>query len=339
MYYRLFRILRINSPLLTAAALSLTFCFCFYVNGQTSEQKLDACGNCHSDWVGSQQDVTTFSPGVRINKQSSCIDCHTRTDSAAKFNLPSHAFIQSFQKSVHGQDTSITCYDCHQTCFHGLKTGIPEMSLREKLNVPKTCGRCHAEELDAYQKSIHGTAITKNILDAPVCTDCHGEHFILSPSDGSSSVAVQNIPKTCGACHEKEQIAFRYGFAGNRLSTYMQSYHGMANKFGEKKVANCVSCHRYHNVYPSSDPRSSVYPENLSNTCGKCHPGANASLINAKVHVRVLKEDAKGAWYIRKFYTYFISILMVIFLVYVSLDIYHRISKTRHNSKIEKDCI
>lgn len=337
MYFYLLRMLMRNSLLIMVVFLSTIFCVCFAENGLTVEQPLGACGDCHSDWPLSQQNSNSFSPTVRLNKQSMCIDCHSNAEIAAKFKLPSRSFIQSFQKSAHGKDTSITCYDCHQTCLHGFKSGVPETSLRKKINVPKTCGRCHAEVLDAYQESIHGTAITKNILDAPVCTDCHGEHFILSPSDRSSSVAVQNIPKTCGACHEKEQIAVRYGFAGSRLSTYLQSYHGMANKLGEKKVANCISCHRYHDIYPSSDPRSSIYPANLSTTCGKCHPGATANLINAKVHVRVLKEDAKGAWYIRIFYTYFISILMILFLGYVFLDIYHRISKNRHTIKNEKD--
>ena len=35
--------------------------------------------------------------------------------------------------------------------------------------------------------------------------------------------------------------------------------------------ANCASCHGFHNIFPSSDVRSSVNADNLNQTCGRCH--------------------------------------------------------------------
>jgi predicted CXXCH cytochrome family protein len=40
---------------------------------------------------------------------------------------------------------------------------------------------------------------------------------------------------------------------------------------GDTKVATCASCHPAHQIRPPDDTRSSVYPANVANTCGKCH--------------------------------------------------------------------
>ena len=72
---------------------------------------------------------------------------------------------------------------------------------------------------------------------------------------------------------------------GGRVSSYLASYHGMAEKVGSKTVANCASCHGVHNILPSSDPHSTVNHANLAKTCGQCHPGANDKFITSKVHL------------------------------------------------------
>jgi hypothetical protein len=81
------------------------------------------------------------------------------------------------------------------------------------LNIPKTCGNCHANEALAkkyglqnvyatYMDSIHGYAVSKEgLLVAANCMSCHGSHNILSHKDPKSTTARVNIPNTCGACH------------------------------------------------------------------------------------------------------------------------------------------
>lgn len=62
-----------------------------------------------------------------------------------------------------------------------------------------------------YKMSIHGEAIEKNVKESPVCTDCHGEHTILSPSETDSSVFASNVSmKTCAPCHSSERIIAKY---------------------------------------------------------------------------------------------------------------------------------
>ena len=331
----------LNKRLLLTMAVCLHLFLLILVHGIAADvgSLLPDCGTCHPDWAASDQNPESFLPEADIKDPAMCIKCHTDEVLRENFNIPPVPFILSYEESIHGKDSSITCLDCHQTCTHGFQGGPPLASLRTKVIVAGTCGKCHSEELEAYQESAHGLAIKNHILDAPVCTDCHGEHSIQSPSNNDSPVSFQNIPLTCGSCHEGEKLAFRYGFSGRRLSTYRQSYHGMASRLGEENVANCTSCHKYHDIYPPSDTRSAVHPENLTETCGQCHRGASAEFINSKIHIQVSPESARGAWYVRQFYIYFIGILMIMFLGYVFLDITHRIRRARQKPEKEKGSV
>jgi len=106
----------------------------------------------------------------------------------------------------------------------------------------------------------------------------------LAPSDPFSLVYPSSIKKTCGSCHAAERITSDYRLPKDVVTTYDQSYHGLAARNGSLTVANCASCHGYHNILPSSDPASSVNRANLSATCGKCHTGAGRRLATGYVH-------------------------------------------------------
>ncbi len=73
--------------------------------------------------------------------------------------------------------------------------------------------------------------------------------------------------------------------AGNRVSTYIDSYHGLAAEGGSVVAANCSSCHGVHNILPSSDPHSTINHANLDATCGKCHKGVTQKFTQTKVHL------------------------------------------------------
>jgi cytochrome b subunit of formate dehydrogenase len=98
-------------------------------------------------------------------------------------------------------------------------------------------------------------------------------------------VAAGNVGNTCASCHARVKLSSEFGVAGNRVSSYLSSYHGMASRVGSSTVANCASCHGVHNILPSSDPRSTINHANLAKTCGQCHPGANEKFIARTVHI------------------------------------------------------
>ncbi|MBI4737936.1 MAG: hypothetical protein HY766_18060, partial [candidate division NC10 bacterium] len=107
-----------------------------------------------------------------------------------------------------------------------------------------------------------------------------------------------------------------------REETYAESFHGIAATFGNLEAANCASCHGFHDIRPSNDPRSRVAKTNLPATCGQCHPGAGARFAEGRVHIEKTRESAPGVFYVRTFYTWFIGILMVCFLGYMAIEVY-----------------
>ena len=137
-----------------------------------------------------------------------------------------------------------------------------------------------------FNASIHGQAIARGNQLSPVCTDCHGIHSIKSHKDPNSPVSEQNLSRdTCARCHEGVRLSSEFGIPGNRVSTYMDSYHGLAAEGGSVVAANCSSCHGVHNILPSSDPRSTINRANLDATCGKCHKGVTQKFTLTPVHM------------------------------------------------------
>lgn len=176
----------------------------------------------------------------------------------------------------------------------------------------------------------YGGAFAFEVQD---CMACHGEHTIAKATDPRSKISPRNIPKTCAACHEEERLSVKYGLATKRYVTYIKSSHGLANKFGMTFIANCASCHGYHDILPESDPRSSINKANLAATCGKCHPGAGENFAKGRIHVEATKESSKGMYYVRQFYTWFIGILMSCFLIYTALDLNGRRRRRKNVGK------
>jgi len=258
---------------------------------------------------------------------------------AARHGIRQPEPFKRYEESIHGRAVeeqgllaAAVCTDCHGT--HNIKRATDPMSSVNRPHIPATCGRCHQKIEEEYRQGIHGQALAKGNRDVPVCTDCHGEHTIRAPSDVASSVYPTHVRVTCSKCHEDERIEKKYGLPARRLSSYVGSYHGVANKFGETTVANCATCHEAHKILPSKDPRSSVNKKNLPHTCGKCHPGAGANFAKGSVHVIPSKERDVGVYWVRKFYTVFVFGLISSFCVYILLDLRYRFVKWRRGRQV-----
>ena len=139
-----------------------------------------------------------------------------------------------------------------------------------------------------YNDSVHGEAVKAGVKDAPVCVDCHGEHLILGPKNPLSPVNAANVSvETCGRCHASTRMAKLYDLPADRVPSYADSYHGLAMRGGKLTAANCASCHGIHNIFRSSDPRSTVNTANLGKTCGQCHKAAaEAQYAIGPIHVQ-----------------------------------------------------
>jgi cytochrome b subunit of formate dehydrogenase len=270
-----------------------------------------ACVDCHGDAHTILPASDPKSPVSHSNIPATCGSCHGQKLLMQSTGGSSQVFV-AYQDSVHGRavkkgsQTAAVCTDCHGS--HQILPANDARSLTNKFNVPATCGKCHADVQSVFLQSIHGQAIARGNGLAPVCTDCHGIHSIKAPSDPSSSVSDRNLSTTtCASCHQGVRLTQEFGVAGSRVSTYLDSYHGLASQGGSVVAANCASCHGVHNILPSSDPRSTINPANLDATCGKCHKGVTQNFTRYKVHVdveggRTMDKGTLAVRWIRWFY-------------------------------------
>jgi cytochrome b subunit of formate dehydrogenase len=247
------------------------------------------CQDCHGGAHEILPVADAKSPVNHANIPATCGRCHGQKFLMESNGQSAQAFL-SYQESVHGQATekgstkAAVCTDCHGA--HTVIAANDAKSPIYKFNVPATCGKCHTEIEKTFNQSTHGQAIAKGNGLSPVCTDCHGIHSIKSHADPNSPVAEQNLSRdTCARCHEGVRLSREFGLPVNRVSSYMDSYHGLASEGGSVVAANCSSCHGVHNILPSSDLHSTVNRANLDATCGKCHKGVAQKFTLTPVHL------------------------------------------------------
>lgn len=291
------------------------------------------CSTCHGTHNIRRVDDPESSV-YPLNLVDVCLKCHTDTNLVAEHDLPSAEKIKAYESSVHmlalkekGLVVSAACNDCHGS--HKIESPDDPTSSANRLNLPRTCAKCHQGIYQTYLVSVHGQDYLKGNEDVPICTDCHGEHSIKAHTSPDSTVYATHIAEICSNCHENETLSKRYGFAARSLKTYLGTYHGIASKLGDATVANCASCHGYHDIRPANDPRSSVHVDNIPKTCGKCHPQAGKNFAVGKVHIGAPSESSKGAYLVEKFYLIVIGASIGGFLLFIVVDLFARRRKAK----------
>jgi cytochrome b subunit of formate dehydrogenase len=250
------------------------------------------CADCHGSH-GILPSTDKRSPVNPTHLPETCGKCHENLNITKKYEILIDHPVKIYEASVHGQATkggiyvAATCTDCHSsdhTAHRILAPGFRDSAINH-FNIPKTCGKCHKGIEQDYLEGIHGQMAANGETDAPVCTDCHGEHGILPPDDPRSPVSPARVAEmTCGRCHDSEVLNEKYGLPADRLISFVDSYHGLKSKAGDTRVANCASCHGAHRILPSSDPTSTINARNLRKTCGQCHPGISAAVASTPIH-------------------------------------------------------
>jgi cytochrome b subunit of formate dehydrogenase len=276
-----------------------------------------SCKDCHGNnhYLLNYRDPK--SPVFRGNIPQTCARCHGNTAEMEKFDLRQRSPIVSYEKSVHGlallekkEMNAAVCTDCHGS--HDLHKSTNPFSKLNWQDVPNTCGKCHENVERTYIRSVHGSAVKRGVRDAPVCTDCHGEHSITAIKLATSRVAPANIPDTCGQCHAAQRIVTQYRLPPNVFTTYVQSFHGLAMQGGKVTAASCASCHGVHDILPSSDLRSTINPQNLPQTCGKCHPGIGTRLGKEFFRIHAPPGAAEGKPWLVNLVTRIYIVLIVV---------------------------
>jgi cytochrome b subunit of formate dehydrogenase len=283
------------------------------------------CTSCHGDIHKLVARSEAVSPVNPKNIARTCAVCHTDMAMAKKFHIPVVRPVEAYLQSAHARAVAAgkggaVCTHCHGA--HDILAGNDPASTIWRAKVPETCGACHATVLATYRQSIHGEAVARGLRDAPVCTDCHGEHRILSRSEPNSPVFAANVAgETCGRCHGSARLSEKYGLPLDKVPAFEDSFHGLALRTGQITAANCASCHGVHDIRPSADPRSHVNQANLPQTCGRCHPGAGTRFALGPVHVLATARDAPAVYWIRLIYLWVIFATIGFMLLHNLIDL------------------
>ncbi|MCC7519346.1 MAG: cytochrome b/b6 domain-containing protein [Verrucomicrobiae bacterium] len=276
----------------------------------------NACVSCHTDAA-----EVPHTDGF-VAKPASCVSCHatqTRNYDASAHQLARQA----------GKANAPDCAGCHGTHDIG-KVNAPGSRLRYTRQI-ETCGACHPAVAAEVKGSIHGRALAAGAREAPGCTDCHAEHVARLATAAPNKIAGD----VCSRCHASERMNTKFSLPADRVKTFYESYHGLASKLGSTRAANCASCHGVHNILPSSDPRSSIHPSNLQNTCGKCHPGASARFAEGKIHVLNGASDGFGGTvnrWVRRVYLALIFGVIGLMLLHNALAWWRKAARSFHAS-------
>ncbi len=207
-----------------------------------------------------------------------CLSCHadrtlvTVTDEGEPLSL--YVDPDAYAASTH---RDVACAQCHS------EVQVNRRRPCETITSEVDCGICHAQQVDEFRGSTHGTLQAKGDPAAPRCTTCHTKHEVRSHSDPTAPTYARNVPDLCARCHAAgKPAAVRVDRSGlipegqshDIVESYLGSIHGRALiDAGLVVTATCADCHGAHSEAPPTDPSSPVARENIPATCGKCHHG------------------------------------------------------------------
>ena len=295
----------------------------------TGKGDVPVCSDCHG-----KHDILRVddrdSRVSAVNMPGTCAKCHENLAITDKHELLNNAAVPAYQNSVHGRASlggaysAATCNDCHAmggTAHNILDPSDPKSPVNH-FNIPSTCGQCHKGIEQDYWEGIHGIEAKRGRADAPVCTNCHGEHGIIEPSDPDSRVSKMRLAEaTCAPCHESASLNEKFDLKGERRTSWIDSYHGLKTQAGDVTVANCAACHGVHRILPQSNPASSVNPANLVETCGHCHANITKEMATTTIHGVPGEEQTPMAGQLANIYVYMIIVVIGGMLLYCLVDL------------------
>lgn len=163
---------------------------------------------------------------------------------------------------------ALSCLLCFPVLGFGQKNGCLDChsKLEAELRAPA----------DAFKQDIHQQF-------GLGCVDCHGGNPAQDDEDLAKDKSFKGAPKRgqvpefCARCHTDAAYmrSFNPNLRVDQLSQYWTSRHGQLLKTGDVKAAVCTDCHGIHGIQSAKYPKSTTFPWNIPQTCGRCHAGAD----------------------------------------------------------------
>ncbi len=237
--------------------------------------KVPACIECHEPHTIRR---VFYDEGV---SNQECLTCHGKEDLTMQRDGEAVSLYVNASEHHDSMHHNTTCAQCHT----GATPNHPERAcatVKSKVD----CSICHADQVNLFNESTHGTLLARGDQDAPECADCHGTHGVRGKTDPTSPTYVSNVANLCAKCHGKGgQADLRYeGIDKGMAENYAASVHGQAvQKSGLVVAATCTDCHTSHHMLPAADVRSSIHRTNIAGTCASCHEGI-LEAFQASIH-------------------------------------------------------
>jgi len=245
------------------------------------------CVDCHGgDPTAQRDEQKSHDPAkgfvgkiARSKIPALCGDCHADPQRMHAYGLATDPLVQ-YKTSVHGQalfgkgdENVAVCIDCHGV--HGILPAQDPQAPTARVNQPKTCGRCHADEakmkpygvaadtVARFQRSVHGIALAAGSRGAPACADCHGAHGAVPPG-------VRDLVQVCGQCHERTAEQYRKSPHSGAVDMRCLACHESDAAKDPLGFAgqDCTACHRTHDIAVAD--RSMLVGDAVGH-CGHCH--------------------------------------------------------------------
>ena len=197
-----------------------------------------SCVVCHSDVYVRIKDTLHSREGV------DCTSCH---GGDAKALNVAGAHTNNFRRAFDRKQIVELCASCHSDNVKMKPYGIP------------------TDQHALYLTSVHGKRLMQGDARVAACTDCHGVHRILGPADQNSPVFRENIPRTCGKCHENAEMMKDYNVSSSVVGEYRAGVHGRALlERHNQQSPECTRCHGTHGAAPPGIG-------DVGKVCGQCH--------------------------------------------------------------------
>ncbi len=220
------------------------------------------CADCHQG-DPTAEEAAAGHAGMRWFERSAeiiatCGGCHADVPSMWPYKL-SVDQLALYEHSAHGRaraagdERAPVCVDCHEN--HRVLDVADPASPAFAANLPRTCGRCHADlqltaargiasdVVEGFLETAHARALAEGA--GPSCSRCHDGH-------GAAVPPGVHVDEICGGCHADTRASLRAG-----------SHHPLLER---THLAGCAACHPVH---------GGLAARSLDSICADCHPAGS----------------------------------------------------------------
>ena len=228
--------------------------------------ELPFCGSCHED--AQEEFIDHFFEPLREKGYTTiptCTDCHgthavswkgePRQVCGICHNDVLDDFLHSAHWNLPDENDNLNCVSCHSPHDKDERSHYSETEW--KIHITEECRSCHTEQVQNYDNSAHYQQVESGNPKAPICTDCHATHRILSPREPESIVSVAKLDMVCMNCH-----------AGYDVSVHRPQEND------DPRLETCVVCHTGHQTEMKGDAVTTVFDIKLDEVCIRCHEGS-----------------------------------------------------------------